>query len=110
MTSSQKQLEVARHPHLLLVIVSPVNKWEAQGVLRHLEKLFVPPRKMCWTYFRIIGRSLKNVDHSQKTLRSPGVPSWLWAGYSPNKSIPSKSCAGYIGPTIDPGNFAGTWY
>jgi len=32
---------------------------------------------MCWTYFKTIGHSLKNLGPSQKTLRPPGVPSWL---------------------------------
>jgi len=38
-----------------------------------------PPWKMSWTYCKTIGHSLKHLSSSQKTLRPPGVPSWLWA-------------------------------
>jgi len=34
---------------------------------------------MCWTYFETIRHIFKNVSPSQKTIRPPGVPSWLRA-------------------------------
>jgi len=43
-------------------------------------KFFAPaPWKNVLYIFKNIGHSLKNLTSSQKTLRPPGVPSWLWA-------------------------------
>ena len=36
-------------------------------------KNFAPPGKMCWTYIKAIGHSLKKFSPSQKTLRPPGT-------------------------------------
>jgi len=33
-----------------------------------------PHGKMCWTYFKTIGHSLKNLSPFQKTLRPPWCP------------------------------------
>ena len=54
------------------------NQEEARGAKPPLENL-LPPGKICWTYFESIEHSLENLGHSQKTLRPPGVPSWLRA-------------------------------
>jgi len=43
-----------------------------QGVEAPLEKCLHPPGKMCWTSFKTIGHSSKNLAPSQKTL----CPSW----------------------------------
>jgi len=45
------------------------------------EKIFVTPGKMRWTQFKTIGYSLRNLGPSQKTFRSPAVPSWLRAWF-----------------------------
>ena len=52
-------------------------------------KIFVPTRKMCWTYFKTIGHSLKSLSPSEKILRPPwcGVPSWLWAWRSSKRLV-----------------------
>jgi len=46
-------------------------------------KIFSPPGKMCWTWFKIIGHSLKNLGPSHETLCSLGVSSWLRAWPAP---------------------------
>ena len=38
-----------------------------------------PPGKMCSTYFKTIGHSLKLLSSSQKTFQPPGAPNWLWS-------------------------------
>ena len=51
-----------------------------QGGEAHPLENFLPPvGKICWTWFESIGHSLKNLGHSMKTLRPPGVPSWTRA-------------------------------
>jgi len=41
---------------------------------------------------KVFGHSLKNLGHSQKTLRPPGIPSWLRAGvqYRPTYDMESE--------------------
>jgi len=56
-------------------ICTQARNWSAS--LENVSTL--PLWKMCWTYFETIGHSLKHLSSSQKTLRPPGVPSWLWA-------------------------------
>jgi len=43
----------------------------AQGGETSLENFSPPLGKMCWTLFKTIGHSLKNLGPSQKNLRSP---------------------------------------
>jgi len=49
---------------------------EGAGRAKPTYKIFRPPWK---NVFKIIGYSLKHLDPSQKTLRPPGVLSWLRA-------------------------------
>ena len=55
------------------------NQGGAGGAKPPLEKLFVPNGKLCWTWFKIIGHSLKTLGPSQKTLRPPLVSQAGWA-------------------------------
>jgi len=51
-----------------------------QGWRRPPQKNFRAPGNICWTLFKSIGHGLKNLGHSQKTLRLPLVSQ---AGYGP---------------------------
>jgi len=50
------------------------NQARNQGRSGGATKIFAHPEKMCWTSFKIIEHSLKNVVPSQKTLRPPWCP------------------------------------
>jgi len=54
-----------------LLTTRPVTRG-AQGGRSPLQKVFRPPGKMCWTSFKTIGRSSKNLGPYLKTPR----PSW----------------------------------
>jgi len=61
---------------LVSCIYRPVPRG-AQGGRSPRKMLFVPPGKMCWTYFKTIGRSLKKIP----PLRKPFAPLVSQAGY-----------------------------
>jgi len=55
-------------------------------------KFFPPSGKMCWTQFKNIGQSSKNLCPSRKTFAPPGMPSWL-RGDPPPGSAPDLRSA-----------------
>jgi len=54
-----------------------LSLWQYRPVTRGAKPLlekFSPPGKMCWTYFKTIGHSLKYLSPFEKTFRPPWCP------------------------------------